>query len=243
MHQSHQQRIRSSLLAGTMVMAIGLLGGTAAAQAADCTLEPAGSGATQNGMTVTGSSGDDTITCAAGTTVTTINGNGGNDTITGSNPSIAYTINGGDGNDTITSSNLNDTINGGLGIDSLSGSAGNDTLIGSGADGSQDTLDGGDGTDNCQSPPEDLIPNCETTPPPPATGPGSATANATDLCHAVSGTYSTAILGLGYNCLNIPVGQDHRAAEARVICVDRHRLVFGDVSSPTRALNGYTCLA
>jgi hypothetical protein len=240
MNHAHQHRIRNSLLAGTMVMAMGLIGGTAAAQAVECTVGP---GVTQTSTTVTGSPADDTITCPADTTVTTINGNGGDDTITGSNPAIAYTITGDDGNDTITGGPLNDTINGGLGIDSLSGSNGNDTLIGSGADGSQDTLDGGLGTDNCQSPPEDLIPNCETSPPPPATGPGSATANATDLCRAVSGTYRNLLLGLGYTCLDIPVGQDHRATEARVICVERRRLAFVDVVSPVRSLNGYTCLA
>jgi hypothetical protein len=135
----------------------------------------------------------------------------------------------------------NDTLDGGLGKDTISGLAGNDSLIGSGADGSQDTLNGGDGTDNCQSPPEDIINGCESTTPPPATGPGSATQNATDLCQAVSGTYTN--VGVGYTCLNIPVGTNHRAAEARVICVDRKQLVFLDVISPVQALNGYTCLA
>jgi hypothetical protein len=134
-----------------------------------------------------------------------------------------------------------DSMNGGLGNDTINGLAGNDTLIGSGADGSQDTLNGGDDTDNCQSPPEDIINGCETTTPPPTTGPGSATANATDLCGAVGGTYQN--VGAGYTCWNIPVSQDHRAAEARTICVDRHRLVFLDVKSPVRTLNGYSCLA
>lgn len=239
MYHLHHHRIRTGILAGTVVMAMGLLGGAAAAQAATCTVS---ANVQQTSSTVTGTNGNDTITCPAGTTVTRIDGLAGNDTITGSNPTIAYTINGGDGNDTITSSAGNDTIDGGLGKDTISGSAGNDTLIGSGADGSQDTLNGGDGTDNCQSPPEDIINGCEATPPPPATGPGSATANATDLCQAVNGTYAT-VGPLGYSCLNIPVGTNHRAAEARVICVDRKHLVFLDVSSPVRALNGYTCLA
>jgi hypothetical protein len=239
MKHSHQHRIRNSLLAGTAVMAMGLLGGTAAAQAAPCVLTPATGSATQTATTVTGGPANDTIDCSGATTVTTINGNGGNDTITGNN--LGDTINGGDGNDTMTGGTGNDTLNGGLGKDTISGLAGNDTLIGSGADGSQDTLNGGDGTDNCQSPPEDIINGCEATPPPPATGPGSATANATDLCQAVGGTY-TMVGTLGYNCFNIPVGQDHRAVEARVICVDRKHLVFLDVKSPVRALNGYTCL-
>jgi hypothetical protein len=239
MNHPHPHRIRNGLLAGTMVMAIGLLGGTAAAQAAPCVLTPATGSATQTATTVTGGPANDTIDCSGATTVTTINGNGGNDTITGNN--LGDTINGGDGNDTMTGGTGNDTMNGGLGKDTISGLAGNDTLIGSGADGSQDTLNGGDNTDNCQSPPEDIINGCESTTPPPATGPGSATANAMDLCQAVSGTYST-VGPLGYKCMNIPVNQDHRAAEARVICVDRKHLVFLDFKLPVRPLNGYTCL-
>jgi len=239
MYHLHQHRIRSGILAGTVVMAMGLLGGAAAAQAAPCVLTPATGSATQTETTVTGGPANDTIDCSGATTVMTINGNGGNDTITGNN--LGDTIDGGDGNDTITGGTGNDTLNGGLGIDTINGLAGNDTLIGSGADGNQDTLNGGDGTDNCQSPPEDIINGCEATPPPPATGPGSATANATDLCAAVSGTYST-VGPLGYQCMNIPVNQDHRAAEARVICVDRKHLVFLDLKLPARPLNGYTCL-
>jgi hypothetical protein len=239
MSHAHQHRIRKSLLAGTIVMAMGLFGGVAAAQAAPCVLTPATGSATQTPTTVTGGPANDTIDCSGATTVTTINGNGGNDTITGNN--LGDTINGGDGNDTITGGTGDDTVNGGLGDDTISGLAGNDTLIGSGADGNQDTLNGGDGTDNCQSPPEDIINGCEATPPPPATGPGSATANAMDLCDAVDGTYNT-VGPLGYNCLNIPVNQDHRAAEARVICVDRKHLVFLDTKLPLRPLNGYSCL-
>jgi hypothetical protein len=121
-----QHRIRSSLLAGTVVIAMGLIGGAAAAQAANCTVS---GGVPQTPTTVTGTNGNDTITCAAGTTVTTINGNAGNDTITSAN-GLNSTINGGDGNDTITSGAGNDTINGGLGKDTISGSAGNDNLVG-----------------------------------------------------------------------------------------------------------------
>jgi Ca2+-binding RTX toxin-like protein len=241
MTHRHHYSIRNGLLAGTVVIAMGLLGGAAAAQAAPvlCTVS---ADVTQTETTVTGTNGNDTVTCPAGTTVTMINSLGGNDTITGSNNLVNYTINSGDGNDTVTTDAGNDTINGDLGEDTLSGGAGNDTLVGSGADGSQDSLDGGDGTDNCQSPPEDSLAGCETTPPPPATGPGSATANGTDLCRAVNGTY-TNVGSLGYKCLNIPVGQDHRAAEARTICVDQHHLVFVDVILLVRPLNGYTCLA
>jgi hypothetical protein len=237
MNDAHRHRIRNSLLAGTMVMAMGLLGGAAAAQAAPCVLTPATGSATQTPTTVTGGPADDTIDCSGATTVTTINGNGGNDTITGND--LGDMINGGDGNDTMTGGAGADTLNGGLGIDTINGLAGNDTLIGSGADGSQDSLFAGGGTDNCQGPPEDIINSCETTTPPPATGPGSATASGMDLCAAVSGTYTNVLVG--YTCLNIPVDQDHRATEARKICVDQRHLVFVDTKLPTQPLNGYTC--
>jgi hypothetical protein len=240
MYHLHRHRIRSGILAGTVVMAMGLLGGAAAAQAAPCVLTPATGSATQTDSTVTGGPADDTIDCSGATTVMTIDGNGGNDTITGND--LGDTINGGDGNDTLTGGAGNDTLNGGLGIDTINGLAGNDSMIGSGADGSEDSLFAGDGTDNCQGPPEDIINSCETTTTPPTTGPGSATASATDLCQAVGGTYST-VGPLGYQCMNIPVNEDHRAAEARVICVDRKHLAFLDLKSPMQPLDGYTCLA
>jgi hypothetical protein len=236
MNHAHQHRIRNSLLAGTMVMAIGLIGGTAAAQAVDCT---AGPGVTQTPTTVTGSNGNDTITCAAGTTVTTINGNGGNDTITSSN-GLDSTINGGDGNDTITSGAGNDTINGGLGGDTISGSAGNDNLVGPSNDGLQDSLDGGDGVDTCQgpAPDPDIHASCENTSMPPASGPGSSQANATDLCHAVGGTFVN-VQPVGYNCLLIP--GNHRVAEARQICKGSG-LVFVDIPRVLLVPGSYSCL-
>jgi hypothetical protein len=236
MNHAHPHRIRNSLLAGTMVMAIGLIGGTAAAQAVDCT---AGPGVTQTPTTVTGSNGNDTITCAAGTTVTTINGNGGNDTITTSN-GLDSTINGGDGNDTITSGAGNDTINGGLGGDTISGSAGDDNLVGPSNDGLQDSLDGGDGVDTCQGPPPDgdIHASCENTSMPPASGPGSSQANATDLCHAVGGLFVN-VQPVGYNCLLIP--GNHRVAEARAVC-QGSGLVFVDVPRVLLVPGSYTCL-
>jgi hypothetical protein len=236
MHHVHRHPIRSSLLAGTMVMAIGLLGGTAAAQAATCTVN---GGVQQSPTTVTGTNGNDTITCAAGTTVTTINGNGGNDTITSSN-GLDSTINGGDGNDTITSGTGNDTINGGLGGDTISGSAGNDNLVGPSNDGLQDSLDGGDGTDTCQGPPPDgdIHASCENTSMPPATGPGSSEANATELCHASGGTF-VEVQPVGYNCLLI--SGDHRVAEARKIC-QGSGLVFVDVPRVLLVPGSYSCL-
>jgi Ca2+-binding RTX toxin-like protein len=197
-------------------MAIGLLGSTAAAQAAPCVLTPATGSATQTSTTVTGGPQNDTIDCSGETTVTTIDGNGGNDTITGNN--LGITINGGDGNDTITGGTGNDTINGGLGGDTISALAGNDTLIGSGADGSQDTLNGGDGTDNCQSPPEDIVNGCETTPPPPASGSGSAAANATTLCQTTGGNFSITVSPAVYACAFLNPHADPRVNEARNIC-------------------------
>jgi len=236
MNRAHQHRIRNSLLAGTMVMAIGLIGGTAAAQAVDCT---AGPGVTQTPTTVTGSNGNDTITCAAGTTVTTINGNGGNDTITSSN-GLDSTINGGDGNDTITSGTGNDAINGGLGIDTLSGGAGNDNLVGASNDGSQDTLNGGDGVDTCQGPPPDgdIHNGCENTAMPPASGPGSSEANAKDLCQASGGTFLE-VQPVGYFCLAI--SGNHRVPEARKIC-QGSGLVFVNVPRVLVVPGSYSCL-
>jgi len=223
MNHAHQHRIRNSLLAGTMVMAIGLIGGTAAAQAATCTIVPANTGATQTATTVTGTNANETITCAAGTTVTTINGGGGNDTITSSN-GLNSTINGGDGNDTITSGTGTDTINGGLGGDTISGGAGNDNLVGPSNDGLQDSLDGGDGVDTCQgpAPDPDIHASCENTAMPPTSGPGSGTANATELCRATGGVFSLTVNPVGYLCVfNILRPADRRVTEARNICTGR----------------------
>jgi hypothetical protein len=200
-----------------VVIAMGLVGGAAAAQAVDCTVS---GGVQQTPTTVTGTNGNDTITCAAGTTVTTINGNAGNDTITSSN-GLNSTINGGAGNDIITSGAGNDTIDGGLGGDTISGGAGNDNLVGPSNDGLQDSLDGGDGIDTCQGPPPDgdIHASCENTSMPPATGPGSGTANATALCYSTGGVFSLTVNPVGYVCVFNPLDPtERRASEARNIC-------------------------
>jgi hypothetical protein len=176
-------------------------------------------GVTQTDTTVTGSPGNDTIDCGGTNPGKTINGNAGNDTITGSD--FDDTINGGDGNDTITGGTGNDTLTGGLGIDTISGSAGDDTLIGASNDGSQDSLDGGLGTDTCQgpAPDPDIHASCENTSTPPTTGPGSGTANATQLCTTTGGVLSLTVNPVGYVCVFNPLNPaNRRVTEARRIC-------------------------
>jgi hypothetical protein len=221
MNHLDQHRIRSGMLAGIVVIAMGLLGGATAAQAAvDCVVGP---GVTQTDTTVTGSPGNDTIDCGGTNPAKTINGNGGNDTITGTD--FNDTINGGDGDDTITGGTGEDTIDGGLGIDTISGSAGNDNLVGASNDGSQDKLAGGDGIDTCQgpAPDPDIHTSCENTSTPPASGPGSDTANATELCNASGGVFSLTLNPVGYICVFNPLAPNgHRIPEARSICTGRH---------------------
>jgi hypothetical protein len=218
MNHAHQHRIRTSLLAGTMVMAIGLLGGTAAAQASPCVVGP---GVTQTETTVTGSGLNDTIDCGGATPAKTINGNGGNDTITGTD--FADTINGGDGNDTLTGGVGNDSLNGGLGGDTINGSAGNDNLVGPSSDGLQDSDFAGDGTDTCQGPAPDgdIHNSCENTSPPPNAGPGSGAANATELCKATGGTFNLTLVPVGYACVFLNPSSNPRATEAKNICTGR----------------------
>jgi Ca2+-binding RTX toxin-like protein len=229
MNDVHHHTIRTSLVAGTVVVAMALLGGATAAQAAVlCVLTPATGGATQTDTTVTGSPGNDTIDCGGASPGKTITGGAGNDTITGT--AQADTIDGGDGNDTITGGTGDDTLNGGLGIDKISGSAGNDSLVGPSTDASQDTLDGGDNTDNCQgpAPDPDIHASCETTTTPPTTGPGSAIATATDLCKASGGAFTINLSPLLYTCVFPRLFMDHRVAEARKMCTQRGGL-FLDV--------------
>jgi RTX calcium-binding nonapeptide repeat (4 copies) len=218
MHARYQHRIRRGILAGTMVMTIGSLAGAAAAQAAPCVVGP---GVTQNETTVTGSPGNDTIDCTNVGPGKTINGNAGNDTITGT--AFDDTINGGDGNDTITGGAGNDTLNGGLGIDTVSGSDGNDNLVGPSNDGSSDSLDGGLGTDTCQgpAPDPDTHASCENTSTPPPAGPGSGTANATELCRTTGGTFSITVIPAGYACVFLRPSRDPRVTKARGICTGR----------------------
>jgi hypothetical protein len=218
LNRHHHHRIRSGILAGTVVMAIGLASGAAAAQASPCVVGP---GVTQTDTTVTGSPNNDTIDCGGTTPGKTINGNGGNDTITGTDQND--TINGGDGNDTLTGGTGNDTLTGGLGSDTINGSAGNDTLIGASNDGLQDSLFAGDGTDTCQGPAPDgdIHNSCENTSTPPTTGPGSGTANATLLCQTTGGAFSITLLPVGYVCVFLSPPSNPRATEASNICTGR----------------------
>jgi Ca2+-binding RTX toxin-like protein len=215
MHHAHHHRIRTAILAGTAVIAVGLVGGASAAQAAKkCVVGP---GVTQTDTTVTGSAGNDTIDCGGTSPGKTINGLGGNDTITGTD--YADTINGGDGNDTLTGGTGDDMLDGGLGIDTISGSAGNDTLVGASNDGSQDSLDGGLGIDACQgpAPDPDIHANCETTTAPPTSGPGSSAALGATLCQSSGGLYVD-LSPVAYNCLFLQQGTNQRRAEAGRIC-------------------------
>jgi hypothetical protein len=241
MNHIHQHRVRTSLLAGTLAMAIALLSGAAAAHAAvPCVLTPAtGGGVVQTDTTVIGGPGNDTIDCGGASPGKTITGNGGNDTITGT--AEADTIDGGDGNDTITGGGGDDTLTGGLGKDTISGSDGNDSLVGPSNDGNQDSLDGGINTDSCQgpAPDPDIHAGCENTTTPPTTGTGSGTANATQLCQASGGMYID-LSPVSYNCVfpTLPI-TNHRIAEARSICTQSggtFRETFVDL------LVGYSCV-
>jgi hypothetical protein len=237
-HRIH--RLRSGMLAGTAALAIVLpialfSGATAAYAAVPCVVGP---GVTQTDTTVTGSPGNDTIDCGGTDPGKTINGNGGNDTITGT--AFDDTINGGDGNDTLTGGAGNDTLTGGLGIDTISGSDGNDTLTGPSNDGSQDSLDGGLGTDICQgpAPDPDIHASCENTSTPPASGPGSGLANASALCLASGGTLSLTVNPLGYACAFVLVPSSRqRLGEARQVCTNQ-----GGVFTVLPLALGYTCL-
>ena len=207
-------RIRRGALAGSMVLAIGLVGGAAAARAGtdDCVVGP---GVTQTDTTVVGSAGNDTIDCGGRVNAKTITGNGGNDTITGTD--LADAISGGNGNDTITGGTGDDTIEGGLGIDTISGSAGNDTLVGSSNDGSQDSLDGGLGTDACQgpAPDPDIHASCETTTMPPTSGPGSGTSNGGALCQASGGLFVD-LSPVSYTCVFLALNGQRRPEATRI---------------------------
>jgi len=219
MNHARQHRIRNSLLAGTVVMAMGLLGSASAAYATPCTLTPATGSATQTETTVTGGPANDTIACGGMSPGKTITGGPGNDTITGTDSND--TISGDSGNDTIHSGAGADILNGGIGIDKLYGEADNDKLVGPSTDSVQDTLDGGLNDDTCQGPPPDPddLASCETEVSAPLTGPGSSRASATELCQAAGGTFVD--LGpLAYNCVFLNVFSDHRVAEARPVCIN-----------------------
>jgi hypothetical protein len=225
MHHVHQHPIRSSLLAGTVVMAVGLFGSASAAYAVPCTLTPATGSAVQTETTVTGGPAHDTIDCRGASPGKTITGGPGNDTIIGT--ASNDTISGDTGNDTITGLASADNLNGGLGIDIISGSEDDDILVGPSTDGVQDKLDGGLNTDTCQgpAPDPDSLASCENQVAAPLTGPGSSTASATELCEASGGQFVS--LGpLAYNCLR-PTNRDYvDAAESN--CTQSGALIFVD---------------
>lgn len=208
-------RIRNGLLAGSAAIAIGLVGGASAAQAAvPCVVGP---GVTQTDTTVVGSANNDTIDCGGASPGKTITGGPGNDTITGTASNDV--ISGGDGNDTLTGGSGDDTLDGGLGIDTISGSDGADSLVGPSNDGSQDSLDGGLNIDTCQgpAPDPDIHASCENTTSPPITGPGSGTSNAGELC-AASGGLFVDLSPVDYSCLFLgtPIGKQRRAEAGRI---------------------------
>jgi Ca2+-binding RTX toxin-like protein len=211
MHLQHRH-IRGGVLAGSLVLVMGLTGGATAAWATPCVVGP---GVTQTETTVVGGGGNDTIDCGGVTPAKTITGNGGNDTITGTD--LNDTITGGVGNDTITGGTGDDNIDGGLGIDTLSGSAGNDTIVGSSNDGDQDSLDGGLGIDACQgpAPDPDIHANCETTTTPPLTGPGSSTGNGGALCQDSGGLFID-LSPVTYTCVFLALNGQRRPAAKRI---------------------------
>ena len=85
--------------------------------------------------TVTGGSGNDSLTGAT-TKANLLTGNAGNDALIG-----------GSGNDTLTGGAGADSITSGAGLDSLDGGAGNDTFVMGASLTSADIIAGGDGTD------------------------------------------------------------------------------------------------
>lgn len=129
----------SAILAGTVVLAMGLIGPTVAQAAVDCVVS---FGVTQTATTVTGTLSNDTIDCGGASPGKTIDGGVGLDSITGT--VFVDTINGEVGNDTLTGGIGNDILNGGLGNDTVTGSAGDDNLNGGDGD---DTMTGSEGND------------------------------------------------------------------------------------------------
>lgn len=104
---------------------------------------------TAQAVTITGTSGNDSLSGGAGADQIygqagndTISGNGGNDTLGGGNGND--TINGDAGNDTIYGGNDLDILNGNTGSDTIYGGYGNDELYGGDGD---DVLYGGDNDD------------------------------------------------------------------------------------------------
>jgi Ca2+-binding RTX toxin-like protein len=130
----------SAILAGSIVLAMGLSGASAARAATFCAVS---SGVTQTTTNVTGTAGTDWIDCSMADAGKVIDGRHGVDTITGT--AFRDTIDSGDGGDSVNGSAGDDTLIGNEGNDTLTGSDGNDSLNGNhGAD----TLNGGVGNDS-----------------------------------------------------------------------------------------------
>lgn len=129
-------------------------------------------GSAAAGITVSGGSGDDTLTprlgLTAATVVTALDGGEGHDEITGTDS--ADSVVGGLGNDTIRTEKGNDTVEAGAGNDTVVSTHGNNLIFGEtgndfltieiGPDGNRldvgpGTLDGGAGNDTLQGGPSD----------------------------------------------------------------------------------------
>ena len=104
----------------------------------------------QLGVTINGTSGNDTFNATTGTPRPTeegdtINGNNGNDVLDGLGGNDV--IDGGAGLDTLIGGAGDDTLTGGKDADTVQGGAGNDRIIISGSDGVGDVFNGGTGID------------------------------------------------------------------------------------------------
>ena len=133
--------------------------GPAAAQGVACVVS---TGVTQEGDTITGTSGNDTIDCSSATTGKTITGGDGNDTITGGLGNDY--IDGGPGNDTITGGPANDCLYGREGNDTLTGSAGSNTIDpGAGENTVSDNNDPGGAITGCTTSVSTVAPGVTST--------------------------------------------------------------------------------
>ena len=133
--------------------------GPAAAQGVACVVS---TGVTQEGDTITGTSGNDTIDCSSATTGKTITGGDGNDTITGGLGNDY--IDGGPGNDSITGGPANDCLYGREGNDTLTGSAGSNTIDpGAGENTVSDNNDPGGAITGCTTSVSTVAPGVTST--------------------------------------------------------------------------------
>lgn len=115
--------------------------------------------------TITGTPGDDQLQGTNGNDVIcglagndTISAGGGNDTIFGGDGNDS--INGGAGNDVIFGEAGRDALIGGAGTDQLDGGSDNDRLNSVDQVGGNDTLDGGNASDDCRFDVGDIVTNC-----------------------------------------------------------------------------------